>query len=235
MPALDRKPKIKSADAKMSVWSKTLKQAASSSAAHVARYTFALKYVQDKTVCDIACGTGYGSWLLGSDARQVVGIDIAEDSIKWAQEYFNRPNIKFIACDIMQSWPGDDMFDVITSFETMEHVTVPSLFLNRFYERLKPSGKLILSVPNGPRDKAKTVNPYHLHHFTQEHLKELFSKNFSTVRYFSQEYRKGFFHYGTKLLHKLGGLKKQPHFVSSYYLKPGLDENCKTWVVIADK
>lgn len=227
--------KIKSADAKMSVWSQTLKQAKKNNASHVARYIFAAKYVQNKTVCDIACGTGYGSCLLSDSASQVVGIDIAEDSIKWAQTYFSRPNIKFVAHDIMQGWPGNDMFDVITSFETMEHVTNPSLFLSRLYERLKPSGRLILSIPNGPRDKAKTVNPFHLHHFTPDDLKKLFSSNFSNAQYFSWAYKKGGFHYGTKLLRKFGIFKKQPYLVSGYCLKPGLNENCKTWFVLADK
>ena len=33
---------------------------------HVARYEFANRYVKDKTVLDIACGTGYGGRALPS-------------------------------------------------------------------------------------------------------------------------------------------------------------------------
>ena len=103
------------------------------------------------------------------------------------------------------------------------------------YDHLSLSGVLFLSVPNGPRDKGKTDNPHHLHHFTVADLKALIQNYFSNAEFFSQAYKKDFKHYGTKFLRKIKLLKKQPYFVNNYFLNPGLCENIKTWVVIAHK
>ncbi|MEZ6096633.1 MAG: class I SAM-dependent methyltransferase [Pirellulaceae bacterium] len=53
---------------------------------HLARYSLAAKWTNGKYVADIACGTGYGSeWLLEQgSAKQVVGIDISADAIRYA-------------------------------------------------------------------------------------------------------------------------------------------------------
>jgi len=94
---------------------------------------------------------------------------------------------------------------------------------------------LILSVPNGPRDYKRTNNPYHLHHFADDDLKTLISKFFSKIEYFSQAYKKDYKYYGTKFLRKARLLKKQPHFVNNYFFKQDLEQNLKTWMVIAQK
>jgi len=65
----------------LSVWAKTIKEAVTSNTAHVARYTFAAQFTSDKLVCDVACGTGYGCFLLSRSATFVVGIDISEEAI----------------------------------------------------------------------------------------------------------------------------------------------------------
>jgi len=49
----------------------------------IERYKFALNYVKDKRVLDIACGTGYGSamLLLECKAKEVFGVDIDKNTI----------------------------------------------------------------------------------------------------------------------------------------------------------
>jgi len=219
----------------LSVWTKTTRDAAKKSAAHVARYILARKFTLGKYVCDVACGTGYGSHLLSYNAESVVGIDISEKAISWAAKYFGAVNIRFMKADISEKWPIEDKFGIITSFETMEHIVNPQTFVRGIYEHLRAGGMLILSVPNGPRDQGKTDNPCHLHHFTDADFKSIIETHFSVVEYFSQAYKKGIKHYGTKLLRKAKLLKKQPYFTDNYFLKPGLDSKLKTWIAIAKK
>jgi len=214
---------------------KTSGEAASQAASHFARYHFAQKFVSGKNVCDIGCGAGYGSNYLAQTAKKVIAMDISADAIDWASKYFSRDNIKFLTADAVDQWPIEDKFDVITSFETMEHVERPEIFLERIYNHLLPGGMLFLSVPNGPRDKKRTNNPHHLHHFSDADLKSLVEKYFSKAEYFSQAYKRDIKHYTTKLLRKMGLLKKQPYFVDNYFLTPTLCRNLKTWVVIAYK
>jgi len=216
-------------------WPTTFDQAVRVAASHVARYGFAEKYAADKTICDIGCGVGYGSNYLAQKARQVTAMDISQDAINWASTHFSRDNIRFLVANAAEKWSVGDEFDVITTFETMEHVQNPEAFLGHIYDHLAPGGTLILSVPNGPRDKKKTNNPYHIHHFTDADLKKLFGKYFSKTEYFSQDYKKDLKHYGSKILKKLKLLKKQPYFVDKFFLLPGLSCNLKTWIVFAHK
>lgn len=217
------------------LWPMSLGQAAKSAASHVARYALAKKYVTGKNICDIACGVGYGTSLLAAEAKSAVGMDISGEAIDWAKNYFAKDNVRFFQADASADWPVDDRFDVIMTFETMEHVPVPEAFLEQVCGHLADDGVVILSVPNGPRDKRKTDNPHHLHHFTESNLKSLIGKFFSKAEYFSQGYKKNFAHYSSKILRKLRVLKKQPYFVDNFYLEPHLREDRKTWIVIASK
>src|SRR2546423_14915069 len=51
---------------------------------HVARYRYALPFVEGKTVLDIACGTGYGLSLLAGKAALVIGVDVDTDAARQA-------------------------------------------------------------------------------------------------------------------------------------------------------
>src|SRR5438034_11094846 len=47
---------------------------------HLHRYAFATQFVRNKRVLDLASGEGYGSNLLAKTAKQVVGVDIDEQT-----------------------------------------------------------------------------------------------------------------------------------------------------------
>lgn len=217
------------------LWPRTIAEAARQATQHLARYSFAQRFVVDKNVCDVACGVGYGSSFLAKTAQKVTAMDISPEAIEWASKYFSRNNTKFLVADAAKPWPVDDKFDVIASFETMEHLEDPEIFLKHVYSHLLPSGVLVLSVSNGPRDRKKTNNPYHLQHFSDAELKALIQKCFTKAEFFSQAYKKDIKHYGSKFLRKIKLLKKQPYFVGNYFLVPGLCNHLKTWVVIAHK
>jgi len=217
------------------LWPRTLREAARDAAAHLARYRFAERFVGGRSVCDVACGAGYGSGFLAKKAKKVIAMDISPEAVQWAGAHFAGDNIEFVVADAGKAWPLDDQFDVITSFETMEHLAEPEVFLGQVYNHLADLGVLVLSVPNGPRDKKRTDNPYHLQHFSDTELKAVINKYFARAEFFSQAYRKGLKHYATKALRKTKLLSKQPWFVDNYFLEPGLCESAKTWVVIAYK
>ena len=44
---------------------------------HINRYRFATALVGNQRVLDIACGSGYGSFILSEKASSVIGIDIS--------------------------------------------------------------------------------------------------------------------------------------------------------------
>ncbi len=134
---------------------------------HLARYQTAASYVSGKRVLDIACGTGYGSQMLRlAGATSVVGVDLSAETIRYAKHHYQTPGVEFLCADAENfEWP--EQFDVIVSFETMEHLHHPKRFLERLYSLLVPGGKLVLSVPLG---ETRHFDSYHLHAFTQEQV-----------------------------------------------------------------
>ena len=55
---------------------------------HMHRYLFAANFVSNKTVLDISCGEGYGSYILAQKAKSVIGCDIDEDIVKKAKQKY---------------------------------------------------------------------------------------------------------------------------------------------------
>ena len=149
---------------------------------HVHRYIFAANFVKDKIVLDAACGTGYGSNYLSNYANLVYGIDINQDVIENNKEIYKKENLFFINGSIYQLPFDDNIFDVIVSFETVEHVNDGNKVLSEFKRVLKPEGILIISTPNKQISIEKSIiNPFHKHEYFEDEFKELINKFFSNV------------------------------------------------------
>ncbi len=127
---------------------------------HLARYRFACSYTEGKRVGDIACGTGYGSEILfkRGAAKSVVGVDLAEDAVTYARKFHADGYIEYIASSGDATGLKDEAFDLLTSFETLEHLPDGKALLAEFYRLLKPDGTLIISTPN---DWPLDDNPHH--------------------------------------------------------------------------
>ena len=148
---------------------------------HESRYQWAIQYTHNKNVLDIACGTGYGCDKIATNAKLIIGVDISSDSIKYAREHYKKDNMRFILDSATNSELfTKGQFDVICSFETIEHLTKEERvkYLQNLKSWLNPNGLLLLSTPNklitSPFTK-KPLNPYHVIEFEQETLlNELF-------------------------------------------------------------
>lgn len=140
---------------------------------HFGRYKTAASYVSGKKVLDIACGSGYGSRILKlAGATSVVGVDVSLQTIEYAKKNYQENDIEFICADAEQfEWP--ERFDIVTSFETIEHLYHPEKFLERIHNLLIPDGVFLLSVPLG---ETRHMDPYHLHAFSQNQVLALLKK-----------------------------------------------------------
>ncbi len=65
-------------------------------AEHLTRYLAAVDACRGKVVLDIASGTGYGSFELAKAAERVIGVDISEDAVAYAQATYPAPNLEFV-------------------------------------------------------------------------------------------------------------------------------------------
>lgn len=144
---------------------------------HIERYRFATQFVNGKTVLDIACGVGYGSGILAeAGALRVDGVDISEDVINYAKCNYHMDNISFLIGDISE-YKTNEPYDVITCFETIEHVEDYRRALSNLYSLLNNCGLLLISSPNrlitSPYAKSindKPSNQFHVREFTIEEL-----------------------------------------------------------------
>lgn len=198
---------------------------------HVHRYNEALKHVRaTDTVLDIACGTGFGTDILAAHASggKVIGGDISADAIAECQQQWKKTNISFRVLDGTALDFPDAYFDVIASFETIEHTTSYRKMLAEFARVLKPSGKLILSTPNAAITSPDGVinNPYHTQEFRLEELKQLLKEAFPSVEMYGQRNKrydnKSFAKVTGSLFEKLFlsfGIRKLPYSLRSGIMK----------------
>lgn len=148
------------------------------------RYVFASKYVRNKIVLDVACGAGYGSHFLAtSGAKRVFGVDIDKRAVSFAKEYYTHPRVTYIQGDITNLPFPDEFFDVIISFETIEHLPQPEACVREIRRVLKDNGIFICSTPNIKYTKHP---PYHLHEFYPNEFFDLLESNFREVKRYGQ-------------------------------------------------
>jgi 2-polyprenyl-3-methyl-5-hydroxy-6-metoxy-1,4-benzoquinol methylase len=152
---------------------------------HLDRYEFAKAYCADKRVLDGACGTGYGAAILANVAREVVGIDCSIDTILYASEKYANESVSFERSFVEMSPFPDESFDVVTSFETVEHTLCPDAHMREIVRLLSPdTGCAIISAPN-----SWGLTDHHFFDFNSTMLRKLVAPFFSRTSFFYQNPR----------------------------------------------
>jgi 2-polyprenyl-3-methyl-5-hydroxy-6-metoxy-1,4-benzoquinol methylase/spore coat polysaccharide biosynthesis protein SpsF (cytidylyltransferase family) len=129
-------------------------------------------------VLDIACGGGYGSRMMATTHRSVLGGDIDPEVIEEArQQSIDFLNVQFTLADVTKLDFNDSRFDAVVSMETIEHVNC-NLYLAEISRVLKPSGVFILSTPQNSLGHIP-VNAMHLKEYRLGELKALCSLYFN--------------------------------------------------------
>jgi SAM-dependent methyltransferase len=104
-------------------------------------------------------------------ASEVVGVDMSDEAISSAKRNFSRAGVNYVqgdACIASQLLMGKK-FDVIVSFETVEHLADPRKFLSEIRNLCEENASIFISCPNDhialPADQS---NPYHLRKYRFE-------------------------------------------------------------------
>jgi ubiquinone/menaquinone biosynthesis C-methylase UbiE len=104
-----------------------------------------------KKVLDAGCGRGYGSYHLSvKGANKVIGVDASDERLATAKKYFSSPNLDFLVMDATAMEFPDSAFDLVVSFEVLEHLPASSTqrFMEEIARVLKADGKFAISTPN---------------------------------------------------------------------------------------
>lgn len=158
---------------------------------HVSRYDWIKDYSARKNVLDIACGTGFGSFKIATDgnAASVTACDIDAKTLKYASFRNRHPLIDFQVQNA-ESFNFEKKFDIIVSFETIEHLNQPEQFLTNVNSVLDTSGSFFVSTPiSHIPQNTKPDNVYHTMEWGFEYFQTMIARHFIIEDVWLQLYR----------------------------------------------
>ncbi len=156
---------------------------------HQERYRFARQLIssegldnQEAIIIDCACGTGYGIDFLNRAETEIIGVDIDFEACQYAAKR-NGGNL-IVQADARKLPFKNEVCDVVVSFETLEHVSLPEEIVSEFSRVIANQGLLIASTPEritlqaqSYRNHEKTFNPFHLAEMSSTELTSALKKN----------------------------------------------------------
>ena len=135
---------------------------------------------------DGACGAGYGSALLATRARRVLGVDRSEEAIAYARARYAAPNLEFAVGDLLALDVADGSFGVVCAFETIEHVDDQERYLAEVRRVLRRDGVYLVSTPQVERTTEAPDNPFHRVEYSRADFEALLRRHFGTVSLYGQ-------------------------------------------------
>lgn len=152
---------------------------------HLIRYELVKPFVVNKIVLDIASGSGYGAEIIAqAGARKVIGIDASLEATQQAQQLYTKEEIIFQTGNAEALELEDKSVEVITSFETIEHLHNYKAYLQELVRVLTAEGVAFISTPN--RDVFGQKNPFHIKEFTKKEFREELEQYFNHVTVLEQ-------------------------------------------------
>lgn len=154
---------------------------------HLVTYDYVRDMVQGREVLDFGCGSGYGTARIAKDCKRIIGIDISVDVVDYARSKFQADNLHFTAITPVEQQPlpfADQSFDVVLSFQVIEHVPDVGRYLSEIGRVLRPGGIFVVATPDRSSrllPLQKPWNMFHLHEYSDAELKDALSACFARV------------------------------------------------------
>jgi len=145
-------------------------------ARHRVAYRFAETRASGARVLDLGCGTGYGSAELAAAGARVVGMDRVAPA---ADLRTLGAGARFVRGELRGLPFASASFDLVVSFQVIEHLHDPTDYLREIVRVLRPAGALLLTTPNLLQSERE--NPYHVHEYPAEELAATLTRWFGRV------------------------------------------------------
>jgi 2-polyprenyl-3-methyl-5-hydroxy-6-metoxy-1,4-benzoquinol methylase len=162
--------------------------------AHESRYYWVYDKwdIQNKSILDFGCGSGYGAFLLSKKAQLVHGLDYSSTTIDYAKGKFNSKNLEFFSGDAVSTEIITQLksYDIIVSFDVIEHLEKYFEYLKNITLLLKQEGTLIIGCPNRLQTFEWNThwNPYHFQEFSPYQLRKILNLFFEEVTLVAQDF-----------------------------------------------
>lgn len=150
------------------------------------RYRWVSSHARSLDVLDVPCGMGWGTSLIRG-ARSIVGVDLDLASIEEAARRYSK-HTRFVQGNMESLNFPNDSFDLVTCLEGIEHVSVRTgaRFVSEAARVLRSNGLFLLTSPYC-RNGRHSGNPYHVHEYQPEELRDILSADFSIEETFNRD------------------------------------------------
>jgi len=134
------------------------------------RARFATRQVESGgNVLDVGCGNGGFLRQMKRRGHQVQGTEWSDLAARRVDEHSEEPITVHVG-DLTDLGLPAASFDLITLWHVFEHLRDPHATLNEIRRLLRPSGTLLMSMPNVEGDQAQRFGKHWLHHDPPRHL-----------------------------------------------------------------
>ncbi|HEX2897326.1 MAG TPA: class I SAM-dependent methyltransferase [candidate division Zixibacteria bacterium] len=155
----------------------------------VLRHLFVYEHVRSRLnpndkVLDLGFGEGYGTAFLADSCKEIIGVDVEPKVVDYANERYQKDNCHFLKYDGKTLPFENSTFDLVTSFQVIEHIDNEPLFVSEIHRVLKSGGRALLTTPNKAtrlKPGQKPFNRFHKREYYWHELQKVLSQSFSTV------------------------------------------------------
>jgi ubiquinone/menaquinone biosynthesis C-methylase UbiE len=156
------------------------------------RHQFVYEHVKSRLtpndyVLDLGFGEGYGTSLLADSCREIVGVDVADHVVEYANNKYAKNNCRFVKYDGRTLPFESNTFDIVVSFQVIEHIDDDYAFVAEIHRVLKPGGRLVLTTPNKAtrlKPGQKPFNRFHKREYFANELTDVCKTKFANVKVF---------------------------------------------------
>lgn len=135
-----------------------------------------------KRLFEIGCAYGFFLLLARDHFEKVQGIDITEDGVRYCTEDLG---LDVIESDLLQADLGDQKFDVVCLWDTIEHLLNPHLYLQKISDHTDSGALLAITTGDIGSLNARFQKgswrllhpPTHLQYFSKRTIELLLNRN----------------------------------------------------------
>lgn len=151
---------------------------------HLRAYEVAAVRAVGIDVLEVGCNTGYGTMRFVGVARRIVGVDVSPRAIDAARLRVRDGSPEFLTTGGGPLPFPDASFDLVVSFQVLEHVPDAPAFLGELKRVLRPEGSIILTTPNAAVRLYPGMPPwnrFHVREYLPAELAALLGATFGRV------------------------------------------------------
>lgn len=132
---------------------------------------------------DVGCGPGFLLEVARSMGLNACGLDVSRAALGSAS------SSRGLVQGTISAVAEEPIFDLVTAFETLEHIHEPIAFLDEAAHRIAPGGLLALTTPNPDSILSRALGeswpslkaPEHLHLFTPQAIEKALPPSFDIL------------------------------------------------------